>query len=287
MSRGAVAIRRGLPSAAGVGAPSDRRFRRAAARPARRSWKRVAARASLVTLLGLAAVATIAVVGSAILHAPALAVSRIVVRGTARLSNEEVEALLDGLRGQSILLADFDDYARRLMASPWVAGATLTRVLPSTVVVDVEERGPMAIARLGSQLYLVDERGVIIAEYGPEYRQYDLPVVDGLVRAASGGTFVDDAGVGATRQFLQALRARPELRQRVSQLDVTDPRDVVVLLDDDAARLHVGGERFVERLSMYLMVADALRAQVPDIDDVDLRFDDVQQIPIRSRSRDR
>ena len=48
----------------------------------------------------------------------------------------------------------------------------------------------------------------------------------------------------------------------------------MVLLEGDGAQLHLGEERFVERLQSYLEVATALRERVPDIDYVDLRFDD-------------
>ena len=61
------------------------------------------------------------------------------------------------------------------------------RVLPSTIELSLTERAPMAIGRLGDQLFLVDAGGVIIDEYGPQYAQYDLPIVDGLVTAPSAG----------------------------------------------------------------------------------------------------
>jgi cell division septal protein FtsQ len=38
--------------------------------------------------------------------------------------------------------------------------------------------------------------------------------------------------------------------------------------------LHLGDERFVERLQNYVDLSDALRARVPDIDYVDLQYED-------------
>jgi cell division septal protein FtsQ len=173
------------------------------------------------------------------------------------------------------------------MDSPWVAGVTLARVLPATVSVSIVERSPLAVARLGQQLYLVDDQGVIIDEFGPEYREFDLPIVDGLVRSPHvDGPLVDQAGVRVTDRFLAALRTQPNLRRRVSQIDVRDPHDVVVLLDDDAAFLHVGDTRFVERLSMYLQIAPTLRGQMKEIDYVDLRLDDMERVIVRSKAGD-
>mgnify|MGYP003694772883 CR=1 FL=1 len=89
-----------------------------------------------------------------VLHASGLQVRRITVHGNVRLSSGEVQAIVDGLRGSSILTADLPGYRRRLMESPWVADVALRRVLPSTVEVFVSERRPMGLCRLGSSLYL-------------------------------------------------------------------------------------------------------------------------------------
>ena len=53
-----------------------------------------------------------------------------------------------------------------------------------------------------------------------------------------------------------------------------DAHDAVVLLQDDAALLHLGEDKFLERVQSYVDLAPALRKTVPDIDYVDLRFDE-------------
>jgi cell division septal protein FtsQ len=47
-----------------------------------------------------------------------------------------------------------------------------------------------------------------------------------------------------------------------------------VLLEDDPALLHLGSEKFAERLRSYLEVAATLRENTSEIDYVDLRFGD-------------
>ncbi|MFI5176917.1 MAG: cell division protein FtsQ/DivIB [Vicinamibacterales bacterium] len=274
MSR-AVA-RRGLPvMTAGVAAPSDRRFRRPDVRPARRrrigQW---AWRAGRVALAGLVVLGAGAWVTHLLLGSGLLAVSHLVVRGNTRLSTGEVQSLVDGLSGQNILRVDLAEYRRRLMDSPWVAEATLWRVLPSTIDVEILERVPMAVARVGQQIFLVDDRGVVIDEFGPQYRDFDLPIVDGLVRppSKSGNAPVNADSVALTGRFLDALRPQPDLRRRVSQIDVSDSRDVVALLNDSPILLHLGDDQFVERLSTYFDIAPTLAQQFADIDFVDLRY---------------
>lgn len=285
MSPRVAAIRRGLPpAAAGIPAPADRRFRRPDLRPARRRrLGQIAWRFGRFGAPALAGLAVLFWLGTTLLGSQMLRVNTLVVRGNTWLSVGEVEALVDGLRGERIFNVDFEHYRRRLMDSPWVERVSLWRVLPSTVEVRVVERSPLVIARVGQQLYLVDEQGVIIDEFGPQHRDFDLPIVDGLVSSSrAGGPLVEVDRIRLIDRLVRAVDAHPALRKRLSQVDVSNPRDAVVLLDDDSARLHLGDARFVERLQSYLELAPTLRDRLADIDDVDLRFD--ERIYVRSRT---
>jgi cell division protein FtsQ len=266
-----------------VKAPSEKNFRRARARPVRRkggrgwrSWR--AARHVVCAALGVYAAYR---AFNLVVSASALHVQRISVHGNVRLSSGEVQALVGTLRGTSILTADLPAYRRRLLLSPWVADVALRRVLPSTVEVFVSERRPMGLCRIGNQMYLVDRLGVVIDEFGPQYAEFDLPIIDGLVRPPSSAEpALDERRADLATRVIDAMASRKELAQRVSQIDVGDLHDAVVLLDGDQALLHLGEDRFLERLQSYVDVATALRERVPDIDYVDLRFD--QRMYVRS-----
>lgn len=205
--------------------------------------------------------------------APFLAVDDVVVRGNARLSDGEVTALMPGLRGAGILSVDLEDYRRRLSASPWVSGAALRRRLPSTIEVHVTERRPIALAQFGGRLFLLDASGVIVDAYGPRFAEFDFPIVDGLGGEEPAAGDVDPKRMELAARLLAALASRPDVLAAVSQIDVADPDDAVVLLDDDVALLRLGRERFLARLRLYAELAPLLRERVRDIDEVDLRFD--------------
>jgi cell division protein FtsQ len=254
---------------------ADKRFRRAQVSPTRRrgrfgvSWLRLARYAVVGTFLLYAAYHA----SGLLLSADALTVTRIAVSGHDRMSRGEVLSLLDGLQGRNMVLLGLEDWRQKLLVSPWVEDAALRRVLPGTVDVVITERQPMAIARLGSELYLIDAGGGIIDEFGPNYADLDLPIIDGLsAEPSSEGLLIDPARAGLVARLLTALQRRPELAGRISQIDVSDARDAVVLLDGDTALVRVGDSDFVERLQSYLDLAPALRERVPDIDYVDLRF---------------
>ena len=258
-----------------VNVPSDRRFRRSQIHTIRRRrlrarpiWRVVRALVVLAVLVG-----TGCWIGLAVTELSWLRVSHISVHGNQRVQSGEVRALLDGLTGANLLTADLDTWRARLFASAWIADATLRRRLPGTIDVEIRERVPAGIARVGTTLLLIDASGQVVDEYGPRYADCDLPVIDGLVADARAvPPTIDRVRGQLVFRLLADLRTRPDLAKRVSQVDVQDAHDVHVLLDDDSAVLRIGDTNFVERLDSYVGLQAKLRQSVPDIDYVDLRF---------------
>jgi len=259
-----------------VAAPADRRFRRAHVKPARRrrNWSARLVPLAMYGLLGVLVVYALYRGSSVVADAHVLNVDRIVVRGNERLAEGDVLAVLSGLRGESLMWTDLDRWRRRLLASPWVRDAVLRRSLPSTVEVVVWERQPIGIGRINGEMYLVDEAGVIVDEYGPQYADMDLPIIDGLTRSADqDGAGTDEARAGLAARVITALRPKPAVARMLSQVDVTDVRNAAVILNGDSAVIQLGDDQFLPRLQGYLELAASLRARVPDIDYVDVRFD--------------
>ena len=255
-----------------VAAPADRRFRRSQVPPVRKrsalpSWRTIA----VLLVGGVAALYGVSRAANFALTASALTITEIDVQGTKRMARGEALALLDGLIGANVVTADLEEWRLKLLEAPWVADAAIRRVFPGTVSVVISEREPLAVGRINSVLYLIDRSGAIIDEFGPNYADFDLPIIDGLTGA--------DDNDGAARaalaeKVLADFQRRPALAKRVSQVDVSDVRDAVVLLKDDTVLLHTGDERFLDRVQTYLDLGERLREQVPEMESVDLRIDE-------------
>jgi cell division protein FtsQ len=266
-------LRQGL----GHAVATDKRFKRAHVKPSRKrssaskhAWFAVRL-LMFVAMLGYGGYRGVTLIAAA----PSLQIGHLVVRGHERLSTGEVLALIHGLRGQNILAVSLAEWQQKLLSSPWVESATIRRVLPSTVEITVRERRPMGIGRIGTAMYLIDGKGVIVDEYGPAYADIDLPIIDGLAASPQdGGSIVDVARAEFAGRVIGALSTRPEMAKQVSQLDVSDLHDAVVILDDDTVLLRLGESDFVARLQQYIDLAPTLRERVHGIDYVDLRFDE-------------
>ena len=247
-------------------------FRRSYVQPTlRRSFARRLGFLGQMGLL-LAAVAGAPWSLQALKRADGLRIDTVTVEGHRRLSPGEVAGLLEVLRGENLLVADLEAGRESLLASGWVRSAVLRRVLPSAVHVTLAEREPVGLSRFGTHLYLVDAAGLVMDEFGPRFGDLDLPLIDGL-SAAAGGSAVDARRAALAARLMVEVGADPDLATRVSQVDVANPHDAVVLLNGDPVRIHLGERDFVARLRTYLDIVPALREAVPDIDYVDLRFD--------------
>lgn len=257
-----------------VTVPSDKRFLRSQVHTPRRRRLRVR---PVVRIARVVVAAGVLVYGGFWAARAAgdlrwLRVETISVTGNQRVPTSEIRALVEGLKGESLLSTDLDRWRSRLLASPWVADAILRRKLPATVEIDIRERQPLGLARIGHELYLVDGIGTI-DQFGPRYSDLDLPMIDGLViDAASPSPRVDRARGQLVERLMADLRSRPALGRRVSQIDVRDAHDVHVIFAGDSAVIRLGDAQFAERLQLYADLQATLRERVPEIDYVDLRF---------------
>jgi cell division protein FtsQ len=235
------------------------------------SWKTAAigVTVSAAVLYGVFRAAGVAI------SAAALTINTITVKGTNRMAPGEALAILDGLRGSSMVTADLESWRQKLLDAPWVADATIRRVFPRTVAVVISEREPLGIGRIQNALYLLDQEGTVIDEFGPKYAEFDLPIIDGLApRADTADGLAADRRAALAGRVLADLQRRPDLARKVSQVDVSNANDAVVVLKDDGVQLHTGDAHFADRVQSYLDLALRLHEDVPRIDSVDLRFGD-------------
>lgn len=179
-----------------------------------RLWRRIGiAAAASVAVLGPAGLwyggwveRGVAAAGRAVLAATAEAgfeVDDVLVEGRAHTKRSAILEALGVARDTPIL--GFDPHAakRRLEALPWVRAAMVERRLPDAIFVRLVERKPHALWQHQGRLAVIDRGGDVIPGAKPEaFAQ--LPLVVGA------------GAPGHTADLLAMLDSEPELRTRVS-----------------------------------------------------------------------
>jgi hypothetical protein len=99
--------------------------------------------------------------------------------------------------------------------------------------------------------------------------------VDGLTLVAPDAALVDPARIRLVDRLMLDLAPRPDLSRRISQINVRDPRNAVILLDDEPAELRLGDRDFLARIEQFETSAAAIRHQRAVNEYWDLRFGDL------------
>jgi cell division protein FtsQ len=204
-------------------------------------------------------------------------IASIEVKGNKFLSEGEVRELLGPAIGGNLISANLEGLRANLAASPWVGGAVVRRKLPNTLLVDVTERFPIALAET-DQLYVMDASGELIDLLGPRTADFDLPIIRGLSgvsvevrqdRARRANTLLDDLG---------------DLSAEVSEISVDRAGDLLVVLRGDGSVLKLAEPPYRKRVLSFLALRQKLRERCPDAEYFDLRFKD--RIYAKPSSRD-
>ena len=199
------------------------------------------------------------------------------VSGGAKLSNEEVLALLDRHGSRGLISVDLAKLQRALERRPWIQQAKIRRVFPDMLVVEVTERAPAAVLRAGGRDLLIGEDGVLILD--ASQGTYDgYPILTGV-------EYVEV--VSRTHEATERLLAGIALAGLLSdagtrrlEVDVRAARDIVVY--HDGYRVRFGDSAFGEKVDRYRRLVEGMSApsKLREVE-LDLRFRD--RVIVRER----
>jgi cell division protein FtsQ len=204
-------------------------------------------------------------------------IASIEVKGNKFLSEGEVREMLGPAMGGNLISADLEGLRSNLAASPWVGGAVVRRKLPDTLLVDVTERFPVALAET-DQLYVMDSSGELIDLLGPRTAGFDLPIIRGL-----GGVSVE-VRQDRARRANTLLEDLGDLSSEVSEISVDRSGDLMVVLRGDGSVLKLAEPPYRKRVLSFLALRQKLKERCPDAEYFDLRFKD--RIYAKPASRD-
>jgi cell division protein FtsQ len=203
-----------------------------------------------------------------------LRLREVAVRGHERLTAPQV-ARAAGLRsGMPLLEVDSEAVEAQLREHPWILRARASRLPPSKLLLEVEERTPVALARIGeaATLYLVDDSGTPFAPGGVEEGDR-LPILGPDARArpghASGALAEGLRIVGLVRRHGLPEAADLELPGEKRQEE-----GIVLHLRGLAARIVLGADPFGAKLERLVRLLEARLPETAAATSIDLRFAD-------------
>ena len=184
-------------------------------------------------------------------------VRKVEIRGAVYLTPSEILAKLR-VDSTANVWDDPAPFVARLMSHPQIRAATVTRKLPATLVVRVEENLPVALVPNAKGFAVIDGHGMPLP-IDPAATKLDLPIV------ASRDTLV--------ARLLAELRAKyPTLFNRVSEVRREGRNELLVRLP--AVRVRALATVSADRLAEITPVEDDLARRHLAVAELDLRYRD-------------
>jgi len=242
-------------------------------------------------LRGLAVLARVAAVVFAVVVAAVVfydaissggfSLKRVTIIGGEHADAAGLESIVRRDFPANVLKIDLHQVGDRLEREAWVEQADVRRVLPSDLVIRIRERVATVILELNGELMLADRTGILLDRFDPKYGKLDLPVFKGMTGDDPAGYRAhqreNSARVVLGQRMLEELESgSPAFVSNISEVDLSDPADVKLLLVDDTAEILLGDRDFLRRfqtLMANLAQYRELQAQYQEIASVDLRYE--------------
>jgi cell division protein FtsQ len=198
------------------------------------------------------------------------------ILGDEHLSRELVLSVFAGDLERNVFRVPLAERRADLERLPWVAHATVMRLLPNKIRVSITERTPVAFVRQGTEVGLVDAGGVLL-DMPPETAgdpHYSFPVLTGL--SAEDPLSTRAARVAVYLQFVKDLDSSGEhLTNSLSEVDVSNPEDVKALIASGSSDVlvHFGDEAFLSRYREFEQHLPEWKQQYPKLASADMRYE--------------
>jgi len=157
----------------------------------------------------------------------------------------------------NILRIDLDKTRQRLEEETWVRRVEIHRMLPSFLVLRVQERSPEVLLELGGVQMMADREGVLLGAYKREFGKIESPIfkgLDGGDQEAYKKSYDENAeriqrGISMLTEIAEAM---PLAVHDISEIDISEWNNIKIMMNDDPAEIFMGGGNYVNRFASFI-----------------------------------
>ena len=236
-------------------------------------------RVAILSVAGIAGVAVVVAGVRFLLYSPQFALAKpeqIDLNGNKIVTREAVLKQFLRDRNKSVLQIPLDKRRSELEQLPWVESASVQRILPNRIRVELLERTPIAFARGGNQLYLIDAHGVILDR--PQGQDWHFPIVSGVSEELPRDQ--RETRMQSYQDFMKAIDlVRSGSSDQVSEIDLASTRDLRAVMtglagptDPQAVTIHFGAGDFTAKYRMLAENFSQWQANAGRVHSIDLQY---------------
>jgi cell division protein FtsQ len=192
--------------------------------------------------------------------------------GMQNVTKAQVMEVMGADIGRHIFFIPLTQQKAQLEQIPWVESASVMRFIPNQLKVEIHERTPVAFARVGPRIALIDAGGTLM-ELPPKHK-YSFPVILGMNPGEPLSTRAPR--MKAYAELIRELDSGgARYSQDLSEVDLCDLDNLKVRVNDPAGDVlvHLGSSDFLKRYKIYVSYAQEWRQQFQKLESVNLRYD--------------
>ncbi len=194
--------------------------------------------------------------------------------GLQNVTRFQIMEVMGGDIGRNIFFVPLGERKKTLEKIPWVESASVMRFVPNRLKIEIQERTPVAFARVGSRIFLIDAGGTLMDLPAAGKKKYSFPVILGMNPGEPPSTRT--ARMKIYNDLVSQLDAGgARYSQDLGEVDLSDAEDVKVLASDPQGEVlvHLGSSNYLERYKIYVSHVREWRQQFDKLESVDLRYD--------------
>lgn len=194
------------------------------------------------------------------------------VAGMENATKAQIMEVMGADIGRNIFFIPLAQQKAQLEQIPWVESASVMRFVPNRLRVEIHERTPVAFARVGPRIFLIDAGGTLMEL--PQKRKYSFPVILGMNPGEPLSTRIPR--MKAYNELVRELDSGgARYSQDLSEIDLSDLDNIKVRVNDPQGDVQVelGSAEFLKRYKTYVSHVQEWRQQFQKLESVNLRYD--------------
>ncbi len=223
-----------------------------------------------------------------LLEDPFFRVREVAVEGCQRIPRESVLSLVKVEGMPSLFAVNLEKVGKPLESHPWIEQVGVRKVFPNKIMIQIEERKPIAILQL-EEPYYIDTQGVIFSPVGDGDR-FDYPFLTGLTRE-----MLDQDSAGAKTLITKGLEILTISEKRkgsplleLSEIHMEKNYGLKCFTRTAGIELRMGWDHFEEKLERLSLIGSDLQKRgvlAASIDCNDLKRIVVRRLPEKMTER--
>jgi len=194
------------------------------------------------------------------------------ITGMENVTKAQIMEVMGADIGRNIFFVPLSQQKTQLEQIPWVESASVMRFVPNRLKVEIQERTPVAFARVGPRIFLIDAGGTLMEL--PQKHKYSFPVILGMNPGEPLSTRAPR--MKAYNELVQELDSGgAHYSQDLSEVDLTDLENLKVRVNDPAGDVLVqlGSSDYLSHYRIYVSHVQEWRQQFQKLESVNLRYD--------------